>query len=79
MNPEEHGATTLTNEDGTWVLTLEGEHDLTTVPRLEHQMKQVCSSGTSFRTQPPPPPTTLSPGAGVAPKNLRTTCNPRQG
>jgi anti-anti-sigma factor len=47
MNPTEYGATTLTNQDGTWVLTLEGEHDLTTVPRLEHQMEQVCSSGTS--------------------------------
>ena len=47
MNREEHGTTKLASQDGTWVLTLEGEHDLTTVPRLEHQMEQVCASGTS--------------------------------
>ncbi len=47
MNRVEYGTTTLTNQDGTWVLTLEGEHDLTTVPRLEHQMEQVCASGTN--------------------------------
>jgi anti-anti-sigma factor len=26
------------------MLTLTGEHDLTTVPELEHQMRQVCAS-----------------------------------
>ena len=47
MNREQYGTSGLTNQDGTLVLTLEGEHDLTTVPRLEHQMEQVCASGTN--------------------------------
>lgn len=47
MNREEYGTTKLASQDGTWVLTLEGEHDLTTVPLLERQMEQVCASGTS--------------------------------
>jgi anti-anti-sigma factor len=47
MNREEYGTSELTNQDGALVLTLEGEHDLTTVPRLEHQIEQACASGTS--------------------------------
>lgn len=27
-----------------WLLTLTGEHDLATVPEIEHQMQQVCDS-----------------------------------
>ena len=27
-----------------WLLTLTGEHDLTTAPELEHQLQQVCDS-----------------------------------
>jgi anti-anti-sigma regulatory factor len=47
MNRVEYGTTKLTNQDGTWVLALEGGHDLTTVPLLEHQMEQVCASTTN--------------------------------
>ena len=30
-----------------WLLTLTGEHDLTTAPELEHQMQQVSDSSTN--------------------------------
>jgi anti-anti-sigma factor len=47
MNPAACGSTRLTNEQGFWVLLLEGEHDLATLPQLERQMEQVCREGTS--------------------------------
>jgi anti-anti-sigma factor len=47
MNPAAYGSTRLTNKQGTWVLLLEGEHDLATLPQLHQKMQQVCSEGTS--------------------------------
>jgi anti-anti-sigma factor len=45
MNPAAYGSTRLTNEQGIWVLLLEGEHDLATLPQLHQQMQQVCREG----------------------------------
>jgi len=41
------GTTNLTLEAGGWLLALHGEHDLTTVSALEHQMQHVRSASTN--------------------------------
>lgn len=40
------GTARLTREGGTRLLALGGEHDLSTVPVLEHRMQDVSASGT---------------------------------
>jgi anti-anti-sigma factor len=41
------GTAELTQVGGTWLLALAGEHDLSTVPMLEHRMQDVSASGTT--------------------------------
>jgi anti-anti-sigma factor len=47
MKPQKIGSTRVTNRDGIWVLALDGEHDLATLPMLERRMEQACASATS--------------------------------
>ena len=46
MKPAAYGSARLTSQQGTWLLTLEGEHDLATLPGLEQQMQRLGSPGT---------------------------------
>jgi anti-anti-sigma factor len=41
------GATTLSQDGEIWMLTLSGEHDLTTTPNLDEDMERIAASGTS--------------------------------
>ena len=43
----EPGTTTLTRDGDIWVLTLRGEHDITTVGDLDGEMERIAASGTS--------------------------------
>ena len=47
MNVAAHGSARLTNQEGTWVLALGGEHDLSTLQQLEQRMNQVCGTSAS--------------------------------
>jgi anti-anti-sigma factor len=47
MTRPAYSSTNLTNHDAICVLALEGEHDIATVPRLEHQMQQLSGAATS--------------------------------
>lgn len=41
------GSTTVSRDGRIWVLTLHGEHDLSTAPELEQRLTKIAASGTS--------------------------------
>ncbi len=47
MTAHEPGRTSLSRNGAIWVLTLTGEHDITTTKRLDEDMEQIAASGTS--------------------------------
>jgi anti-anti-sigma factor len=47
MTPYTPGVSTLTRQGEIWMLMLTGEHDLTTIDKLDQDMEHVAASGTS--------------------------------
>jgi len=47
MTTYDRGTTTLRRDGEIWLLTLTGEHDLTTTKQLDDEMERIAASGTS--------------------------------